>query len=219
MKHPHADTTNNHGSAGRKAGRAFARMTPLLLHAAAALALTAGGVWLCRGPGIGMIDRMPYDAEGVGGAYRLAGALDRPLGQITSETRMWTLRGIGGDLGVLLVGNTERTGPVNADEAALLRAAERLADSSPGMRRSIYTRAWASNGPVLLFEPAGGAWLPVTATLLAGSAAWYALFTLGRALITGRVRRARAAAGQCTACGYPLGGLAERPCPECGKVP
>lgn len=220
MKHSPADNSSNHRPAGRKAGRAFARMTVILLHAAASLALTAGGVWLCRGPvATDWINATPYDAEGVGGAYRMAGAIDRPLGRITSEFRVWTLRGIGGNLGVLLVGKTERTGPANVDEAALLRAAERLADSGFGMKPPIYARAWASNGPVVLFEPASGAWLPATATLLGGSAVWYALFASGRALITGRARRARAAAGQCIGCGYPRGGLAERPCPECGKVP
>src|SRR4051812_36160615 len=89
--------------AGQKAGRTVSRW---LGHATAVLALSAAAAWFCRETvSSGMRDEIPY---GCADGELAAGGAVEPLGVITSEITAWELRGIGGPLGVLIVGWTDR---------------------------------------------------------------------------------------------------------------
>lgn len=202
------------GPAGRKAGRAIALAS---LHAAAAVALACAAVAACRHPvERGLRDQFPYGM--VQGVISAGGAIDRPLGVITSDTNSWLLRGVGGPIGTLLVGKTERTGPGDVDEGALLVATRKLAACNPEPQE-LHARAWARTGSFVQFEPAPSVWGVGAATIAAGAIAWGLLFAGIRA--GGRrwqaaARGKRAAAGVCEHCAYPRTS-ADGVCPECGK--
>ncbi|MBY0307526.1 MAG: hypothetical protein K2Q09_02180, partial [Phycisphaerales bacterium] len=77
------------------------------------------------------------------------------MGTVDTNYRRWELRGVAGPIGVHFWGRTVRTEAEPLDRAQLLRAARRLAESNPEPQ-GLMARAWASEGPSLLFEPAPG---------------------------------------------------------------
>ncbi|MDP1661672.1 MAG: hypothetical protein Q8L55_07125 [Phycisphaerales bacterium] len=212
----HEDTIlyTRKGPAGRKSGRAIALAAA---HAAAILLVTGAGVAaFCQTAGSGQRDLFPYGMEG--GTLVAGGAIDKPLGMINSVTTARALRGLGGPIGTLLTGKTERTGPGELDDTALLAATRTLAASNREPHE-LHARAWARTGTIVLFEPGPNVWLSASATLALGAVAWGLLFaTVGAGVrrLRSASKRRRAAAGVCEHCAYPRMGAG--PCPECGRA-